>query len=215
MKLHPLFFGFVFFTLGRAPAAAPVSLPAALARPLIIGASVSNDFLTESPGKRLALRYTSPDQIKVVAENGQPGIKVLKSLDESTLDDRTSIIGVDLFFWDSFLKNSAQSEQAVENVIEEARRKDLVIVIGDVPPLRPSAQPSLQKLNLKIRQSCAAYAGCRLLPLERIFTGILQDGFLEYKSVKYSIPQLLPDGLHVTAPASEFLADKIAELLTQ
>ncbi|RYZ79224.1 MAG: hypothetical protein EOP06_27585, partial [Proteobacteria bacterium] len=36
-------------------------IKAALQKPLIIGASVSGDYLTESPGKRLALRYTKKD----------------------------------------------------------------------------------------------------------------------------------------------------------
>jgi len=185
-----------------------------LHRPLIIGASVSGDYLTASPGKRLALRYTSAEQIKVIALKGYPGREILKSVNESTLKDRTAVIAMDLFFWDSVKGSVPESLKALQKLIDLAAKNKIPLVIGEIPEFSPQFQPHAEILNKRIHELCKNSSECRILPLNHLLRQALMDGYIIQGGIKYSIQSLLPDGLHIAAPASDYLADKISELLS-
>src|SRR5688572_19002480 len=85
-----------------------------LQRPLITGASVSADYNADSPGKRLAQRYTAKENIRVVARPGNPGLSVEPLVTKEILKDRTVIIAVDFLFWDSTLPNTGESKKALD-----------------------------------------------------------------------------------------------------
>lgn len=182
-------------------------------KPLILGASVSGDFLTASPGRRLSLRYTTADQILTVAKNGRPGRETLSLLDEGTLRGRTIMVGVDLFFWDSFAKNPAEGLNAIDKLLEIAAREKIWLVLGQIPLLMPKLQIQAAVLNASLKQACSDYPQCRLLPLGEILQKVVREGGIEQDGRHYSLPELLPDGLHISAPASEYLANRIVELL--
>ena len=183
-----------------------------LKKPLIVGASVSADYQTKSPGKTLALRYTSENDIHVLARNGKPATDVLRLLKAETLNDRTAVIGVDLFFWDSFNASPTESVKALENLFTQVKAKEIPLVLGEVPELVPFYQKSVFALNEKMRELCKSYAMCKILPLNQILRKTLSDGFIVQTGKKYSIEALLPDGLHLAKPASEYLADQILKL---
>ena len=184
-------------------------LQEAFARPLILGASVSGDFLTESPGKRLALRYTKLAQITVIAKKGTAGKELLKSMPASALKDRTSIIAMDLFFWDSFAANPAESLKAMDRLVKLAQQQKIPIVLGNVPALMPTRQPSVDAINKQIKELCQNYSSCKILPLDLILQKILKEGHITQDGKRYGLETLLPDGLHISKPASEYLADQI------
>lgn len=196
-----------------ASAETKAELKTILARPLIVGASVSGDYLTPSPGKVLALRYTSSDQIKVVARKGKPGKDVLKEVSESTFKDRTAIIGIDLFFWDSFAPSPAESLKSLDRIIGFAKAQNIPIILGEVPALMPQMQKSLIPLNKKITEVCHSYSLCKILPLNSILLKTVSDGYVMQGGTKYTLDKLIPDGLHIAKPASEYLADQIQLLL--
>lgn len=181
-------------------------------RPLIIGASVSDDFQTDSPGKELAFRYTKPSEIKTIAKNGRQGKDTLQLVNLNTLKDRTVIIGVDLFFWDSTKPNPKESIKALNKLISQARERDIPIVLGDIPTLLPQFQPSALNLNKELLQTCRDYEKCYILPLHDILHAVLADGYLVHREKKYTLEELIPDGLHLAKPASEYLADRILKL---
>lgn len=184
-----------------------------LQRPLIVGASVSGDFLTPSPGKRLALRYTTSEHIKVIAKSGKPARETLKAVTETSLKDRTSVIGVDLFFWDSFGGSVQDSFQELEKLKSLAQKMKLPLILGEIPELNPQFQPHARQLNAKIHEFCKAENHCKVLPLNSLLRKVLREGSITQNGQKYPLPSLLPDGLHISAPASEYLADRILELL--
>ncbi len=184
-----------------------------LQRPLIIGASVSGDFLTPSPGKRLALNYTSHDQIRVIARNGKPAREVLKAVDELVLKDRTAVIGVDLFFWDSFGGSLPESLKSLERIQEMSAKLNLPLVLGEVPQLSPQFQPHAASINKRMHELCKAERNCKILPLNSLLRKVIVDGHVVQKGVTHTLESLLPDGLHIGAPASEYLADRILEVL--
>ncbi|RYZ82998.1 MAG: SGNH/GDSL hydrolase family protein [Proteobacteria bacterium] len=181
-------------------------------RPLILGASVSGDYLTESPGKRLALRYTKSDQIKVIARKGTPGKELLKSVSASAVKDRTVIVAMDLFFWDSLAASPAESLKAMDRIVKLAREQNIPIVIGDVPALMPSRQTSVLAINKQLKETCKDYPQCKILPLDAILRKTLSDGFIVQDGKKHGLEALLPDGLHISKTASEYLADQIFAL---
>lgn len=189
-----------------------VKLNKIMQRPLIVGASVSADHLSPSPGKVLALRYTEAKDIKVIARSGTMGKEVLKSVSETTMNDRSAIIGLDLFFWDSFAVSPQESLHAVDRIVSLASKKDIPIVLGEVPALVPFRQTSLGTINHKIIEACKKYAQCKILPLNMLLQKTLLNGYIEQGGKKHTIENLIPDGLHIARPASEYLADQIQML---
>ncbi len=202
-----------FTTFTEVQAASKNNLKNVLERPLIVGASVSADHFTASPGKRLALRHTTADRIKVVAVNGRPGREVLSRVNDSVLKDRSVIIGMDLFFWDTFATSPGESLKAIDKLIASASEKNIPLVLGEVPALMPHMQPSLTAINKRLTDACASYKACKLLPLNQILVKTLTDGFILHEGKKYTLDTLVPDGLHIASPASEFLANEIEKLL--
>lgn len=180
-------------------------------KPLILGASVSANYFTDSPGRTLALRHTESKNILTIARNGQAGRDTLKEVNLNTLKDRTVIIGVDLFFWDSTKPDAKESVGALKRLMSQVEQKNIPIVLGEIPTLMPHFQPSLTALNEAIRESCRNYDKCHVLPLNKILHQTVSDGYLFHKGKKYKLEELIPDGLHLVKPASEFLADKISE----
>lgn len=192
---------------------ASASLSVLLEKPLIAGASVSADHSAPSPGKKLALRYTSKDKVKTIAFNGRPGVETLKSINDQVLKDRSILIGIDLFFWDSVLPSSRASLEALDKLFKQSDKYNLPLVLGEIPGLMPSRQPSRNKLNQAIRQGCAQRTNCYVMPFDQLLRQVLANGYLEIKGKRYTLPQLVPDGLHLNHLASEEIADRLQTLL--
>lgn len=182
-------------------------------RPLILGASVSGDFLTASPGKRLSLRYTDAANITTFAKNGRPGRETLSLIDDKKFQDRTVIIGVDLFFWDSLAKTPEAALRAMDRLLTLAKEHNSWLIVGQIPRLMPRMQVQAEVLNVRLQQACAEYSQCRILPLSQILQKVIREGGIEQGGRHYDLPYLLPDGLHISTPASEYLADRMAELI--
>jgi hypothetical protein len=85
-----------------------------LSTPLILGASVSDNYKgVQSPGRLLALKNTARERITTVARNGATAENILAELDFGVLKDHTSVIALDLLFWDSFTTDPSTSLELV------------------------------------------------------------------------------------------------------
>jgi hypothetical protein len=180
-------------------------------KPLIVGASVSNDVGTESPGRRLALRYTEADKIQKVAVSGATGVTVEPGITELVLRDRTVVIGIDLFFWDSTRRSSEPSAEALNRLMERVSKLGIPIVLGNIPALLGPVQLTRNPLNRKITEACKAYSKCHLFDLEAIYAKLLREGGITIGEKFYAIRELVPDGLHLSPVAADYLAAKILE----
>jgi hypothetical protein len=180
-------------------------------RPLIVGASVSANYGTSSPGRRLSLRHTSADAIVTVAQGGAPGREIIPRITDKILEDRTVIIGMDLFFWDSTASQAAPSLKLMEQIIKKAYDADIPFVLGDIPELLVGQQPHRNALNKRIHELCRADRDCFVLKLDDLHQQVLRDGYLTIDGKRYTLRQLVPDGLHLSDVAADFLADKIKE----
>ncbi len=185
-----------------------------LKKPLIIGASVSADALAPSPGKTLALRYTSIENIRTLALGGRPGRDTVKTLKAEDFQDRSIVLGLDLFFWDSARGPVEESVQALHQVISEAKKHNLPLVLGEIPELLYGKQPFRGRLNEEIIQACAAYRACTIMPLNELHEEIKRVGYLKtLRGKTLSLKEIIPDGLHVSGAASEDFADRLEKLL--
>lgn len=185
----------------------------AMLKPLIIGASISANYGTDSPSRRLALRYTEPNQITTHAFGGNPGIKVLESLNEDILKDRTVILGMDLFFWDSALPNPTASVSAIKNLVAKAKKKDIPIVLGEVPELIPGRQPQRSKINDTLKDVCDDYKKCYLIPFIDLHRKVIRERGISIDGKLYTFKELVPDGLHLSDLAGDYLADVMKNVM--
>lgn len=185
-----------------------------LKKPLITGASVSADYGSPSPGKRLASRYTGADSIRTIAFPGRPGREIIKSLAPDKLRDRTSVLAVDFFFWDSTLADPAPSLEALRKMMSWVEKAKLPIVLGQIPELLPGRQPQRARLNEALRKACESYPSCYLMPFDRLHREIVRNGSLTIKGSRYSLKALVPDGLHLSDTAGNYLADVMEDLLS-
>ena len=184
-------------------------------KPFITGASVSADWNTKSPGKTLALRFTGAPKIQTVAIGGRPGKEMIKQVEEAKLNDRTIIIAIDFLFWDSTLSDFGSSHSALDKLVGLASARKIPIVLGEIPELLPGRQGLRQELNADIKKICASYENCYLMPFDRLYQELVKNGYLEIKGKKYKMAELIPDGMHLSSPATEYLADIMLDLLTK
>lgn len=182
-------------------------------RPLIVGASVSDDWNTKSPGKRLGLRFGPLSNITTIAQGGIQGRQLISRISDESLSDRTSVVAIDFLFWDSTDSNAAESVKALERLVALAGKRKLPLILGDIPELLPGRQSLRPELNAALRSICALNPHCLLMPLDKIHEQAVKNG-LTINNRKYSIHELIPDGLHLSEPASEYLANQIASHLS-
>jgi hypothetical protein len=201
--------------LGAASRQADSSLAAVMQRPLIVGASVSADWATQSPGKRLALRFTDGSQIKTIAFGGKTGSFVLQRVGDEQLQSRTVVIGLDLFFWDATQRSPDEALREMRRLLSAVRARDIPILLGEIPELLPGLQPQAALINQELRKACSTYSKCKLIPLNEMLMKTLREGTLTYKGTRYDLRQLIPDGLHIGPIASEYIADVIHEILSR
>jgi hypothetical protein len=186
-----------------------------LARPLVTGASVSADWSSFSPGKKAALRYTTSDQVRTVAFGGTPGREVWKHVKPADLEGRSSILAVDLFFWDSTLPDVEPSLKTLDDVVATARRLEIPLVLGEIPDLLPGRQRHRHRLNTAIENARKSYTKCRVMPFDRIHREVLRTGTIEYRGRRYALRELVPDGLHLSEIAGDYLADEFEALFRE
>jgi len=190
-----------------------LALPSLFARPLITGASVSANHGTASPGRRLALRFGADQKIKTAAFSGKPGREIEPQLTDDLMSDRSVILALDFFFWDSTIRASQPSLDAIDNLMKKAASHEVPIVLGDIPELLPFRQPARKELNRHLRRACESYARCTLLELDGLHQQLQRDGFIEMEGKKRTLSDIVPDGLHLSEVAANYLADFIVETI--
>lgn len=205
----------VITTLALDVQAAESGLKSVMKDPLILGASVSADWKAKSPGKLLALRYTDESRIKTIAYGGKSASYVLKKVDEESLKDRSVVIGLDLFFWDATLQSPDESLREMKKLLRAVKARDIPIILGEVPLLLPGMQPQAALINRELQKACEIYDKCTLVPFTSMLMKVLGEGSLTYKGRRYSLQELVPDGLHIGPIASQYLADTLFETLSK
>jgi|GEM_PF-2601637 len=183
-----------------------------LKSPLIIGASVSADFMSDSPGKILASKYTSTGNIKKIAKWGAGSSEILDRIKERHLKNSTSIIGLDFLFWDSVNSSVSEASKNIVTLIAMAKQKNIPVIIGDIPNLL-SGQNYRSGINTALRSHCASYSKCKIFGLSQLYAEVTRNKGLTIRGKFVQKDELLPDGLHLSRIASEEIARRLAPLL--
>ena len=200
------------FFSGSTGEARNTNLKTIFRRPLIIGASVSSGYATLGPGTRAALRFTSKSNIRNIARNGMRGA-AYRNLNTSFLKNYSVIIAVDFLFWDSVRSDFKESVRALDHLLNSAASLGIPVVIGDIPELIPF-QFNRSRLNREIRARCKTKNRCYVLPLVELHRQAEEEGIM-IRGKRYEYRDLTTDGLHLNSMGSEYLAEKIIELLSR
>jgi hypothetical protein len=182
--------------------------------PLIIGASVSGDTNALSPGKILGQRTTTPSDVRVVARGGAPGRDMITRLNDDALKGRSVIVALDFLFWDSAIRQPQEpSLKALGRLIGKAQAANIPLILGDIPELLAGAQTSRAVLNQAIRERCRPERSCYVIGLDRLYQTVQSQGYLLIEGRRFQLREILPDGLHLSAKASEYIAQMILDAL--
>jgi hypothetical protein len=192
------------------PTAAPADLDAAahalFARPLIIGASVSADFRAPSPGRLLTER--SGGTLTLLARSGATGASQVALLTPAALAGATSIVGLDLFFWDT-RRDCAAGLAAVDELF--TRAGSVPVIVGNIPPL-PGDHDCRAALNARLAAACSAAPSCLLLDFDALYREAAGPG-IELDGRRLGLSDLLADGLHLNSDGSRVVAERLAARL--
>jgi len=206
-----------------APPPAPASVPAPaadedaalralFARPLIVGASISSDFRTASPGRRLARRLGTEDALVSKARAGASGAAIVAALADEDFARASVVVGVDLFFWDS-VRGCDAGLAAVDDLFARDKPRRTPLVIGNIPALRESS--CRERLNARIAAGCKAAPACALLDLDAMYKEAAAAGGADLDGRRHALSEILPDGLHLSDVGSELVARKLAATALQ
>ncbi|MFL5815900.1 MAG: hypothetical protein ACJ763_20195 [Bdellovibrionia bacterium] len=183
-------------------------------RTLITGASVSADFCAPSPGKRLGWKYGGKDSVVTLARGGTPGRETIRRLTHDDIADRTIVIAIDFFFWDSTSHLLDASLTALQDLIELCRKPGVPLILGDIPHLLPGMQPGRAKLNAAIHAAAKASSHCSVMELDELHRQVLCEG-IEFGGRRYRLTDLAPDGLHLAEVAGNYVAERLLATVTR
>jgi hypothetical protein len=189
------------------------SISALMQKPMIIGASVSADRSATSPGKKLALRYTSMMNIFSHARGGRPGRETMKLVRETALDRHTIVLALDLFFWDSVETDVEASLHELDHLFTMVNEHRIPLILGNIPGIMPRYQPGRAVLNAAIEKKINAYAQGALMDFDLLYRKIRKEGSVMMNHRAYSLRELVPDGLHLSDIGSEYLTTLLLELV--
>lgn len=184
-----------------------------LSKTLVVGASVSAAPVEKNPAKRFLREHGFLNGAFTHAFSGHPGAKVLGQLRKSMLDGVSAVIAVDLMFWDSVfgLGDPLESKAFLRGFLNEVKSRGLPIILGNIPRFH-DLQVHRDDLNEAIAKEVGRYEKARLLELDRLFLEVSKSG-LEFQGRRYSLRELLPDGLHPSPAAAEGIAREIKKLV--
>ncbi|MFI5362417.1 MAG: SGNH/GDSL hydrolase family protein [Elusimicrobiota bacterium] len=182
---------------------------------LVVGASVSSDFKTASPGRRVARRLGTEAELVERARPGATGAEIVSTLTDADFAKASVVVGIDLFFWDS-RRDCQTGLVAVDLFFKKAAEHRTPVVVGNIPALRTGlfgiGGSCREALNARIASACSE--NCVLIDLDRLWTQAAKNGSLIVAGRKLSTSELLPDGLHLSPEASELVADRIFDAIS-
>jgi hypothetical protein len=184
-------------------------------RTLILGASVSAAVDDKNPTKRFLRSRGKLNGVLLHAYGGKPASFILPKLSQSVLDRATSVIAIDLMFWDSVIgfSDPRESRAFLKGFFNAAKARSLPVIIGRVPGFH-LLQIHRDELNAAIEREVENYSLAKMLKLDELFERVMSDEGVHIDGKHHRIEDLIPDGLHPGPVAAEFIAREIENLVS-
>ena len=145
---------------------------------------------------------------------GASSALALTGLGDSSFSDRSIVIGIDLFFWDSFESSCDFSIDRMASLISVLGRRQIPLVLGTIPFMyKYQYQPCRKSLMLAIQNQCTLAKGCMVFPVDDYYKAILGKDGLEHEGHIFHKEDLLVDDIHPSDKGSEVLAAKLRQLI--
>lgn len=179
-------------------------------RPLLLGASVSADYSTKSPGRLLSEdALQSPSELAYIGDKGSLS-RLLGELSDEKLRQSNIVYSLDSLFWDTF-KPAAVGVGALEGLLSRTKAAGVPVVLGNAPKIdvpwvvrlvagaAGPRQVSADEVNARAAELCTPANNCTLMDiLSRVRDASEAD---------------MPDGLHPSPEFSRRIADEIRGIL--
>jgi hypothetical protein len=186
-----------------------------------MGASVSGGWAGTPPGELLAgkLGLAYRGETHIGARGGNSRLLPFIPDDVFAAD---IVMGVDLFFWDSYHNDCAVPIAAMDELFKRAGKGRALLILGNVPKIDVSlvirllalvsghTQKCRDAINVRLTERCTR-PRCIVLDVDRFVrdvpVGVALDGAF------YRGTDLMPDGLHISTVAGEVMAREALEQL--
>jgi hypothetical protein len=226
------------------PQGAPETRPDALERVAVVGASLSDGFgldhdLAEVLDAMILLEHDPITQSTTMYFFVDPLRTGPEELEAAALEDPTALVAVDFLFWFGYGTLNAEGKPLasederlalLDHGLELLEDFDCPIVVGDFPDMSDSIglmllesqvpdEPTLERLNSRLRAWSAERKNVSVLPLSRIVTTLRSGdaftlGGLSYPE-KSSERLLQSDRLHPTLEGLVVIAHLVSQALAE
>jgi|GEM_PF-5968226 len=161
---------------------------------------------------------------------------LVEGSERQVFNSASAIIGIDAFYWDAIFDNCGtgptSAEQSIERLIQEARAKNIKMILGNVPYEDPSQviidsesigieglwyRPKaacVASINDTLQRECVPQNGCYLIDLNDMATRLNNGEKLKLKNgAVYGLYSLRPDGVHLSTNGSIYVAERMVDAL--
>ncbi len=175
-----------------------------LARPLILGASVSSQYAAIDPGTLLARKYGTADGITRHAKPKKPSSEILSGVSDLQLSTASVVVALDLFFWDSRSGDCGAAKQSVGLFAQRLSNTGARLAVGNIPVTGGDCGEPLSKT---IADMCANLrSGCALVDLRTPSTQAAEKGGLDLRDSWITVDELSADQLHPSRVGAQVIA---------
>lgn len=180
-------------------------------KPLVIGASLSSGYKATDPATLIATRIGHGDRVKNLAIPYKQSGEVLSKVKKKDFKTASSIVALDLFYWDSKKKSCAETENAIRHFFDLMRKIRTPLVIGTII----GTDDCTRKLNESIHSKCTSGKSCILFDLNSFWLKLASGTPVTVQGKTVEPRVLMADNLHPNLLGSNYLADQILETIAK
>ena len=180
------------------------------ARPLILGASISANFVRKGPADRALERLGGQPRPVRLAGNGMTARRLSRRLDREAVAKASVVIAIDYLFWDASVPNLAKSLAALRKLVSLTEEEGVPLFLATIPKVTFKLwQWNREAINEALRAEAKAHPHVILIDLDQMNREITRKGSFRIGRERFAPDQIAPDGIHLSSAASEYVALEI------
>lgn len=182
-----------------------------LARPLIVGASMSDQLTATDPGTLLARKWGGGPGVVRRAQAGRPSPDILAEVSAEDLASASLVIALDLFFWDARRGPCATAVRHARDFLGRLEGVGARAAFGSLPPQAGECGAAVSKALYKACR--AAPSRCVVVDLGSPAEELDRTGVIDGDGGRVPRGAVTKDGLHPTELAARGIADALERKL--